>query len=136
MDTIQTSQPYPLTENQIIAALDEINEQIERLRPDESAEPLNRARRHYEAELAALRVRRRTANLTPRFAQIFAASPLVRPVLEAPETSLEREGREENLRIKKTDKGYINPFDEIHEWDLQQDAERDARAAREEACQE
>lgn len=103
MDTIQTSQPYPLTENEIIAALDELNEEIERLRPDASAEPLDRARRHYEAELAACRVRRHTANLNPRFAQILAASPLVRPVLEAPETSLEREGREENLRIKIAD---------------------------------
>jgi hypothetical protein len=81
-----------------------IRSEDENLRPDASAETLNKARRGLEAELAACRIRARTARLHPRIASILAASPLTRPMLEAGLSCREREGREENLRIKIADK--------------------------------
>ena len=71
------------TENEVFADLATIDSVLANIRPDVSAEPLNKARRHYEAELREIQIIRRTANLNPRFASIFAASPLIQPVLLA-----------------------------------------------------
>jgi hypothetical protein len=71
------------SEAEILADLDTVNEVLENIRPDVSPDNLNRVRRRLERELAAARIARRTANLNPRFASIFAASPLTRPVLAA-----------------------------------------------------
>jgi len=138
-DTCPEKNP-PRSENAIVADLDTVNEVLENIRPAADAEPLNRARKRLEAELAAARIARRTANLNPRFASILASSPLLQPILAAGETSLEREGREENLRIKVADKFSPRPEpnseEDYHQWDLRLDAERDQKAAREEAWQE
>jgi hypothetical protein len=128
------------SEEDILADLDDVNEQLETIIYDESAEPLNRMRRRLECELAASRISRRTANLNPRFASILAASPLTQGMLGS-ETSLERVEREENMRIKLADKftpryPAPNSADEIREWDHKQDAERERRSEREEVCQE
>jgi hypothetical protein len=87
----------PDRESIVIAYLDEINEKLESLALDESAEPLNRARRRYECELAAIRTARRTANLNPRFASIIAASPLTRPMLAADDPGF---GNPQDMRLE------------------------------------
>jgi hypothetical protein len=71
------------TENEVRADLATIDSVLANIRPDVSAEPLKKARRRYEAELREIQIIRRTANLNPRFAQLFMSTPLTRAVLEA-----------------------------------------------------
>jgi hypothetical protein len=71
------------SEDEILNDIALVDLVIENIRPDVSPDNLNRVRRRLECELAAARIARRTANLNPRFASIFAASPLTRPVLAA-----------------------------------------------------
>jgi hypothetical protein len=122
------------SEAEILADLDTVNEVLDNIRPDVSPDNLNRVRRRLECELAAARIARRTANLNPRFASLFASSPLTRPVLAAADY-----GDPQDMSLEGPP-GYPSPEPnsdrEYREYELKQDAERDRRAAREEACQE